>query len=342
MVKRQFATIAWTMGSLISAQALGFMAERPSTDANPTTGPMATADTVTIAPSQAREPTQALAQAAVSIRGGGSLLAQGVVLADDGRIVTCLTSLGAARVVDVRYPNGRVLQATLVAQDIPWNLALLQPRGGHWSAGVSLAPGAQRQTRATISTGDPAGISSINFVRRRTFVQHGELLREAWQLDPAPTQSIGSGVLNVRGQLAAVLVGPRGLSNAAAAPPAVFGAPARAIAALVSRTGITARPWLGFNVRAMRRGESAPGIFAGALRVLDVTDGGPAQRAGIVAGDTPDHLVGVDGVPVRVEADLARVLEGHVAGDNLTLRVVRGGSTYDVPIELGRYPSIGP
>lgn len=299
---------------------------------------------VEIAQTPAREPVDALSRAAVTLRSAGTLLAQGVVLAGDGRIVTCLTALRGARQVDVRYPNGRTLAATVVAEDATFNLALLQPRTGHWPNGVSLAPGTRRGTRATFSMGDPPGITTVTFTRRRSFVDGDELLRDAWQLDPVPTpNAVGAGVLNERGQLAAVIVAPtNGNASGSAAPPSAFGAPALAIAALVSRAGDTARPWLGFTARALRAGETIPGAIGAGLRVLDVANGGPAQLTGLIGGRAPDHILMADGTALRIEADLASVLERHRPGDTITLRVVRTGQQYDVPLSLGRFPAQTP
>lgn len=298
---------------------------------------------IEIAQSPAREPVDALSRAAVTLRSAGTLLAQGVVLAGDGRIVTCRSALRGARQVDVRYPNGRTLTATVVAEDETFNLALLQPRTGHWPNGVALAPGTRRGTRATFSMGDPPGITTVTFTRRRTFVDGDELLRDAWQLDPVPTaNAVGAGVLNERGQLAAVIVTPTSNSNGSAAPPSTFGAPALAVAALVQRAGDTARPWLGFTARALRAGETIPGAIGVGLRVLDVANGGPAQLIGLIGGRTPDYILMADGTALRIEADLAAVVERHRPGDTITLRVVRAGQQYDVPLSLGRFPAQTP
>ena len=303
----------------------------------------AAVEAVEIPQSAAVNPVDALARAAVTLRSNGRLLAQGVVLADDGRIVTCLSALDGARQVEVRYANGRTLAATLVAQDDTFNLALLQPRTGSWPSGVHLAPGTRRGTRATLSMGDPPGITTVGFARRRSFVAGDQLLRDAWQLDPVPTaNAVGAGVLNERGQLAAVIVTPRSGSSGNSAPPSAFGAPALVIAAMVQRAGETARPWLGFTARALRAGESIQGVIGSGLRVLDVAAGGPAQTTGLIGGRTPDHVIMADGVALRVEADLASVLERHRPGDSITLRVARGAQLYDVPLVLGRYPALTP
>lgn len=298
---------------------------------------------VEIAQSPAVNPVDALARAAVILRSNGRLLAQGVVLAGDGRIVTCLSALDGVRQVEVRYANGRTLAANLVAQDDTYNIALLQPRTGAWPNGVHLAPGTRRGTRATISMGDPPGITTVGFARRRSFVDGEQLLRDAWQLDPVPTaNAIGAGVLNERGQLAAVIVTARASSSGNTAPPSTFGAPALAIASMLQRAGDTARPWLGFTARALRAGETIQGVIGTGLRVLDVAAGGPAQTTGLLGSRTPDHVIMADGAALRVESDLASVLERHRPGDSITLRVARGGQLYDVPLVLGRYPALVP
>jgi S1-C subfamily serine protease len=95
---------------------------------------------------------------------------------------------------------------------------------------------------------------------------------------------------------------------------------------------------------ARRLGFVAP---RGAL-VAGVEEGGPADKAGIEAGDEKiefqgqrdipkggDAIVAIDGRPVRDSSDIAEAVAAHRPGDRVTFDVVRGGERRAVEVELG-------
>jgi S1-C subfamily serine protease len=72
-----------------------------------------------------------------------------------------------------------------------------------------------------------------------------------------------------------------------------------------------------------------------AVQILEVLDGGPADRAGLVRGDL---LVAIDGVPVSDATDLQRQMLAERIGRPLAATVLRHGAERDltlVPDELG-------
>jgi 2-alkenal reductase len=90
-------------------------------------------------------------------------------------------------------------------------------------------------------------------------------------------------------------------------------------------------------------------VDRGAL-VQEVVDDGPADDAGIRAGDDRirfqgqgyraggDVIVSVAGRPIREESDLARILTALSPGQQVTVVLVRGGDRRQVRLELGERP----
>jgi 2-alkenal reductase len=84
----------------------------------------------------------------------------------------------------------------------------------------------------------------------------------------------------------------------------------------------------------------------GAL-VAEVTDGGPADEAGIEASDQKirfqglevdaggDVIVAVNGKPLVGESDLPRIISLLEPGDEVTLEIIRDGEHQDVEVTLG-------
>jgi S1-C subfamily serine protease len=87
----------------------------------------------------------------------------------------------------------------------------------------------------------------------------------------------------------------------------------------------------------------------GAL-VSKVVKGGPAEKAGIKAGDDEiqfqglkvsaggDAIVAVDGQEIVGESDLPKLIAQHDPGDRVTLELIRDGQTQNVDVELGERP----
>ena len=91
----------------------------------------------------------------------------------------------------------------------------------------------------------------------------------------------------------------------------------------------------------------------GAL-VAEVTPDGPADEAGIEAGDQElrfqagpvtaggDVIVSVDGQEIVAESDLAEAVSEHAPGDSVAVEVLRDGDVEELEIELGERPEQTP
>jgi S1-C subfamily serine protease len=88
--------------------------------------------------------------------------------------------------------------------------------------------------------------------------------------------------------------------------------------------------------------------------VQEVTEGGPADEAGLKAGSGEkvfqarpyapggDLIVAVDGKPVEQETDLGLLLLEHEPGETVTLTLYRGKEKQDVEVKLGDRPTAAP
>lgn len=71
------------------------------------------------------------------------------------------------------------------------------------------------------------------------------------------------------------------------------------------------------------------------VRIAEVTPGSPASTAGLLPGDL---VIGVDGKPVRLMADMADALSRKRPGDKVAITVNRNGAEQAIEATLGVKP----
>lgn len=75
-----------------------------------------------------------------------------------------------------------------------------------------------------------------------------------------------------------------------------------------------------------------------AVALRSVVEDGPADRAGLKAGDV---ILEVDGEEVSSTRALIRRVQARKAGDEVALKIERDGETRDVTVKLGERPAMG-
>ena len=105
----------------------------------------------------------------------------------------------------------------------------------------------------------------------------------------------------------------------------------RSIVDSIIEKGYIAKPYIGVMVSDVSDEAINYGTPAGAA-VASVTEGGPAEKAGLQANDI---ITAVDGEAISGKSDLSSVISEHEAGDKLTLTVYRQGQTLTVTVEIG-------
>ncbi len=295
------------------------------------------------APAVVTTPTAArarLPRVTVNVLDGRESLARGVVLQDSGRILTALVPVREAHELRVVYPDGRIDRARVVATDPAWGVALLEGNAGRWVEGLRLSDRDGR-ARDEVSWVPIAGsrVSSGILRRRRSFVGgNATLLRDAWELDPIPANSaVGSGVFHHATSTLIGLIVPPDRESEITGADVAFAVPASVLRALANSAAAASRPWLGLVMVEIPPGESVR-FATGGLRISSVASAGPGAAAGLRGGPNGDVIVAAEHRTVRSLADLGDILEGRQIGQAVTLRVTRGGATFDATLTLAARP----
>jgi putative serine protease PepD len=279
-------------------------------------------------------------------------LGSGVILDDLGNIVTNAHVAGNAttftvQVADDTKPRTAKLVGTYPAGDIAViraeDLSGLRPA----SFGDS---DKARVGDEVLAVGNPLGLSSsitegIVSATGRTVSEpasagsSGTVLADAIQTSaPINPGNSGGALVNTSGQVIGIpTLAAATSADGGQAQGIGFAIPAntaRDVALQLIRSGhvtSTDRAAIGVQVTTVTSPEGRP---AGA-GIVAVTGGGPADRAGLRAGDT---ITAIGGTPTPDTTALAGALADREPGQNVAVTVVRGGQTMTVHLTLGELP----
>jgi len=264
--------------------------------------------------------------------GGTHSLGSGVIVDEDGWIVTNFHVVQRATKIHVVLSDGSRYEAKFLSGDDKNDLALLKIEAKQPLPFVEIADNREPMLGETvIAVGNPFGLEhtvtkGIISAKRRKYEAGDVTFNDILQTDAAinPGNS-GGPLINTRGQLVginmAILSQAQGIG---------FAIPAKRVAEMLA-TWLTpekrARLWLG--LRFARQDER--------LVVADVQTDSPAARAGVASGDI---VVAVDGQKQTELLPLQRYLIHKKAGDTLKLDVERNGKTKTFHITLAALPKL--
>lgn len=276
----------------------------------------------------------AVAHIEVKTRDGRGGTGSGFLFTANGYILTNSHVVRGAAEASVALTDGRRLDAELVGEDPHSDLAVVRVRADGLP---TLELGSSRTLRPgqlAVAIGSPLGFQTtvtagvVSALGRTLRSQSGRLMDGIVQTDAALNPGNSGGPLldsagRVIGVNTAVIAGAQGLCFAIPVDTAKF------VAGELIRDGKVRRAWLGVagqEVRDSRRG---------ALLVVGVEPGSPAEAAGVRRGDL---LLALGGRDVAGVDDLHRLLTGDSVGRPAALTVQRGRER----VELTVTPALAP
>lgn len=252
---------------------------------------------------------------------GTERVGSGVVIRDDGLILTIGYLITEASAIWITANNGKVVQGHPLAYDQASGLGLVLPLG---RLGL---PALERGTAASVMVGDDVFLIGhggrehalrAKCVGKREFAGYWEyVLDEAIFTAPAHPQWGGAALVGENGRLVGIgsllvqeaLAGQEVQGNMVV--PIDLLAPIFEPLLRTGQSGLPARPWLGMYVTE----------FKNHLVVGGLADGGPAQRAGVRVGDIVMEIAGEK--PQRLAEVFRRIWSLGVAGVEVPLILAR-------------------
>ena len=268
----------------------------------------------------------------------------GVVISSDGYILTCAHVVsGASNITvtigDTDYP------ATVVGEDDTSDVAVLKIDATDLTPATvgnsdSLAVG-----ESVLAVGNPLGelggtvTSGIISALNRSVTIQGTSSTNTMSLiqmdaSVSPGNS-GGGLFNRNGELIGLVNAKSSSSDAEGLGFAIPINDAISVAQDLLENGyVSGRPYMGITYLAVTDAQTAAQLNVNAygVYVVDVVQGGPADKAGLQAGD---RIVSIDGTEIAQKDDLGTLIQQHAAGDTLSITVARDGQMQTVSLTLG-------
>jgi len=270
-------------------------------------------------------------------------LGSGVVVSQDGYILTSAHVLAGAREGVAAFSDGRELPIEIVGRDPLSDMAVVRVDGGRLEAAELGDADRLRVGQLVVAVGSPLGLAGsvtagvVSALGRSLPTRTGSATRiveNVIQTDAALNPGNSGGALaDADGRVVGINTAVAAIGVGLAVP--INSASRRIIGALM-RDGRFRRAFLG--IAGMRRPlpprvARALGRTAG-IGLTEVVPDSPAEAAGLRDGDL---ILDVDAQPVGDASDLQRLMVGETIGRPLPIRILRVGEVRDltiIPVEL--------
>ena len=270
-------------------------------------------------------------------------LGSGVVVSADGYILTNNHVVEGSRQVEVEMTDGRTMKATVVGADAPSDLAVLKVEAKSLPTLPLADSDSVRVGDIALAVGNPLGVGqtvTMGIVSAKGRATGGGDSYEDFLQTDAPINQGNSGgaLVNTRGELIGInsqILSPSGgnIGIGFAIPSNM----AKNVMDQLVNGGAVHRGMLGVTVQGINSdlaGSLGLSGVKGAL-VSAVSEGGPAEKAGIERGDV---IIAIDGQAVKDSNSLRNTVSRLKPGRTVGLTLFRNGQEKQVSARLAEMP----
>ena len=268
----------------------------------------------------------------------------GVIISSDGYILTCAHVVSGASNITVSIGD-KDYPATLVGEDTTSDIAVVKVDATGLTPATVGNSDNLKVGESVMAVGNPLGelggtvtsgiVSALNrsvSIQGSSSVNTMSLIQMDASVSPGNS---GGGLFNMNGELVGIVNAKSSDSDAEGLGFAIPVNDAVKVAQELLENGyVTGRPYLGISYYAVTDAQTAAqlGVNAYGVYIVEVVKGGPADKAGLQAGD---RIVSMDGSEVATQSDLGTLMQDHKAGDTIEITVARGGQMQTVSVTLG-------
>jgi serine protease DegS/serine protease DegQ len=274
-------------------------------------------------------------------------LGSGVIVSEDGVVLTNNHVVEAADEIEVSLNDGGKYPATLIGSDPESDLAVLRIKAPTKLPAASfgdndllrigdvvLAIGNPFDVGQTVTMGivSALGRSQLGINTFENFIQTDAAIN--------PGNS-GGALIDANGNL--VGINTAIYSRSGGSLGIGFAIPvstARSVMEQIVTSGSVTRGWVGVEVQELtpELAESFKYPMGGGALIAGVMRGSPADRGGVRPGDV---LLEVDGKKVKDASSMLQLIAALVPGQQATLKVYRSGGERDIVVTVGKRPING-
>ncbi len=272
----------------------------------------------------------------------------GVIISDDGYILTCAHVVDGASNVTVTIDDVDYT-ATIIGSDTASDVAVLKIEAEGLTPAVVGDSNALAVGEEVVAVGNPLGNLSgtvtngiVSALDRDVAIENNDgsilnlsLIQTNASISPGNS---GGGLFNMAGELVGIV---NAKSEASGAEGLGFAIPINTaidIAQDLLENGyVSGRPYLGITYVAVTDESTAQqlGVSAYGIYIVDVAAGSGAANAGLEPGD---RIISIDGAEIASRDDVTSIVAQHTAGGTISITVARDGQMLTVSATLGEQP----
>ena len=264
----------------------------------------------------------------------------GVIITEDGYIVTNAHVVSGASQVKVRLSDKSEYDAKVVGSDTKTDVAVLKIDANGLTPAVVGDSDSLKVGEFALAVGNPMGTlggtvtDGIISALDRDITVNNETMNLLQTNAAVSPGNSGGGLFNERGELIGIVNAKSSQTNTEGLGFAIPVKTAIQVAEEIINNGyVTGRPAMGIKVISVNDAQTAMqyGVTQAGVYIAEVTKGGAAEKAGLQAGD---RFVSIDGTAVNATSDVTSILGGHNVGDTIEVQVVRGNQMVNASVTL--------
>ncbi|MES2182765.1 MAG: Do family serine endopeptidase [Pseudomonadota bacterium] len=270
-------------------------------------------------------------------------LGSGVIVSEQGMILTNNHVVAAADEIEVAMADGRKISAKVVGTDPDTDLALIKIDAEHLPAITFASSDKLNVGDVVLAIGNPFGVGQTvtqgivsalgrNHLGINTFEN---FIQTDASINPGNS---GGALIDTEGNLvginSAIYSRSGGSMGIGFAIPATL---ARQVMEQIMTKGNVTRGWIGIEAQDItpELAESFKLNLAEGALVAGVLRGSPADRAGLRAGDI---LLAIEGKPISDSGSMLNLIAGLTPNQNATLKISRAEKIINVTVVIGKRP----
>ncbi len=267
----------------------------------------------------------------------------GFILTDDGYILTNYHVIESSSAITVALYDGSSYDAALIGYDESNDIAVLKVDAEGLSPVVLGDSDILNVGDDVVAIGNPLGELTFSLTagtvsaKDRQVTMSTGVTMNLIQTDCAINSGNSGGALfNLYGEVIGITNAKYSSSSSSEASidNIGFAIPlndVRSIVESIIEKGYISKPYIGVSVTDVSSETQSYGLPQGAA-VKSVTEGSPAQEAGLQVNDIITHI---DGVAITGSSDLVSTVGDAQIGESFTLTVYRQGESFDITLTVG-------